>query len=423
MANNTAKTLVAFFDDVCEQVAKETTMAQMVDVDTVPGSTLQNSNNIYWRPVQQQAPEIEGWDLTGQETSIIEQAYPSRLSDPRNDFFQLRVDELRDQRFMERRVRAASGKLSSGLNKRIADLAANTGTLYSESSSAGYDFVAEARTILRERQAYTDMGMSFFFNPRDYQLMGSDLASREDLSGRPETAYGTAAIGKRVAGFDAFEGSYLGNIAARVNATGGTVSADVVEVPQGWIDLGNDVIQNVDYRVGNVSLGVGEGANFQVGDVITFDGVNSLAVMDKIDTGQLMTFRVVAKDGDDLTVYPKPIAADQAGITVEQAAYANISTAIVTGMAVSAVNVNGGRCNTFWANDSIEIINGDAPLEMLNEFDGMKVVSETLDSGVRLYMAYDARLDSLNCRVRLFTWYGLANKDPSRNGNMIYVAP
>ena len=51
----------------------------------------------------------------------------------------------------------------------------------------------------------------------------------------------------------------------------------------------------------------------------------------------------------------------------------------------------------------------------------MKVDSTTLDNGITLYLAYDARLDSLNCRVRLFTWYGLVNKDPSRNGNAIYT--
>ncbi|HEY9814800.1 MAG TPA: P22 phage major capsid protein family protein, partial [Candidatus Obscuribacterales bacterium] len=290
-----------------------------------------------------------------------------------------------------------------------------------ESGDIGYDFVAEGRTILRERQAYTGDGMSYYLNDRTYQVMASDLASREDLSGRPETAYGTAGIGKRVAGFDLFEASYLGSVPAQLNATTGAVATDVVEIPQGFIDLGNDVVQNVDYRVGSVDLGVGEGANFQVGDVITFAGVNSLSVMDKKDTNELMTFRVVAKATDTLTIYPKPIAADQTGITTDQAAYANISTQIVATTVVSKVNVNGGRANSFWANDSISIVNGDAPLDMLNEFDGMKVVSETLDSGVRLYMAYDASLPTLNCRVRLFTWYGLVNRDPSRNGNGIYV--
>jgi len=422
MANETAKTLVTYFDKVCRQFEKDTTMARQVSIDTAEsGAALQNANNIYWRPVEQQAPVKEGWDMTGEEGTIIEQAYPLRLSDPRNDFFQLRVDELRDPRFMERRSMAAANKLSTDQNSRIADLVANTGSLYYESGNAGYDFVAEGRTLLRERQAYTGEGMSYFLNDRTYQVMASDLASREDLSGRPEAAYGTAGIGKRVAGFDLFEASYLGVIPARLNATTGAVEADVVEVPEGFIDLGNDVVQNVDYRVGSVELGTGEGANFQVGDVITFAGVNSLGITDKKDTGQLMTFRVVSKSSDTLTIYPKPIAADQTGITDDQAAYANISTQIVATTVVSKANATGGRANSFWTNDSIEIVNGDAPLDYLSEFDGMKVVSETLDSGVRLYMAYDSKLDTLNCRVRLFTWYGLVNKAPDRNGNAIFV--
>lgn len=420
MANQTAKTLIAYFDKTLEQMNQDTTMSRRVDVDTIDGSALQNANNIYWRNVEQQSPVLNGWDLTGQETGIIEQAYPLQLSDPRNDFVQLRVDELRDQGFMDRRVRASAAKLSSDQNKRIADLVADTGSLFYESATAGFDFVAEADTLMFERQANRDAGASFFLSPRANQVMASDLASRSDLSGKPLTAYEQAMIGKNVAGFDIFRGSYVGNIAARVNATGGTVASDVTEVPEGFTTSGG-TIQNVDYRVGSIPLGVGEGANFQVGDVITVSTVNSVGLMDKRNTGELMTFRVVSKDTDTLNVYPKPIAANQAGITDEQAAYANISTAIASGLTVAAVNTTAGRANSFWADDSICIVNGDAPLDMLNEFDGMKVVSETLDSGVKVYMAYDASLPTLNCRVRLFTWYGLVNKDPSRNGNAVYT--
>src|SRR5690606_15943403 len=143
MANNTAKTIVTFYDSVLEQMNQDTTMARRVDIDTVDGGTLQNANNIYWKTVEQQAPVITGWDMTGQETSIISQAYPLQLSDPRNDFFQLRVDELRDKRHMEQRARASAKKLSSDQNKRIADLVASTGSLYYQSSAAGFDFVAE----------------------------------------------------------------------------------------------------------------------------------------------------------------------------------------------------------------------------------------------------------------------------------------
>ena len=420
MANDTLKTIIAFYDDALKQLNDDFTYASRVDVDSIEPGRLQNANDIYWRNVEQQRPIIEGWDLTGQETGTIEQGYPLQLEDPKNDFMEYRIDDLRDRGFMSRAAMASAKKQNSYLNKRIAEVVANTGTLTYESSSAGFDFVAEADTLMTERGAYRDMGSSFFLNPRTNQVMASDLASRSDLSGRPETAYGTAMIGKNVAGFDLFRAPTYGTIPARVNATGGTVSADVTEVPEGFTTSGGSIV-NVDYRVGAIPLGLGEGANFQVGDVITVSGVNALNVMDKTDTGQLMTFRVVSIDTDTLNVYPKPIAADQAGITDEQAAYANISTAITSGATVAATNVNGGNANSFWANDSICVVNGRQPFEILNEFDGMKVVSETLDNGLDLYMAYDANLATVNARVRLFTRWGLVNKDPARNGNAIYT--
>lgn len=419
MANSTGKILVTLFDEVMKQMDDNDVYTRLVDVDSITPDRMQNASNVFWRTVEQQRPEIEGWDMTGKETGVIEQYYPLTLGLPKNDFISMRVDDLRDKGFMNRAVRSSSSNLQSGLNKRIADLVADTGTLYYESAATGYDFVAEADTTMTERQINRDMGASFFLAPRVAQVMASDLASRDSsLSGMNAETYRRSLINTNIAGFDVWRAPTYGTIPARANATTTTVATDVTEVPRGYTTTGG-VDVNVDYRYGTVALTAG--TNFNAGDVITFAGVNALGIKDKTDTGELMTFRVIAKDTNAITVYPKPIAADQAGITDEQAAYANISTAIVSGMTVSKVNATGGQANSFWSNDSICIVNGDAPLEMLNEFDGMKVVSETLSSGIKLYMAYDANLATLNCRVRLFTWYGLCNKDPSRNGNAIYA--
>lgn len=420
MANQTAKNILALYDETCKQLNDNFVFASQMDVDTQSGVDLQNANNVYWKSVEQQAPIVEGFDLSGETPgNIIEQTYPLNVSAPRNDWFTLRAEELRDRRFMERRAQAAARRLNSDANQRAADLVANTGSLYYESSSAGFDFLAEGNTILRERQAYRDMGTSFFLTPRESQIMSSDLASRTLFpNNRSEEAYASAMIGEKVAGFDrVFEAPTYGNIAA---ASGGTttVASDVVEVPEGFTTVGGS-IQNVDYRFGTVSLD--DASDFAVGDVITFEDVNALGLMDKTDTGQLMTFRVIEKDSDDLTIYPKPIAADQTGITSSEAAYANISTQIVSGLEVSKVNTTGGRANSFWCNDSLSFVNADGNLEVLNEFEGMKVDSQTLDNGIKLYIAYDSNLSTLNCRVRLFTWYGLVNKDPSRNGNAVHV--
>lgn len=419
MANSTGKILVTLFDGVMEQMSKNNAYLSNVETDSIAPDRMQNASNVYWRTVEQQSPVIEGWDMTGNETGIIEQYYPLTLETPKNDFVGMRVDDLRDKGFLQRRTMSSSKKLNSDLNKRIADLVADTGSLYYESSNTGYNFVAEADTIMTERQCARDMGATFMFNPRTAQIMSNDLASRDSsLSDINKKAYESGMINPNIAGFKTYRSATYGSVVTALNATTTTVSGDVTEVPEGYTTTGG-VNVNVDYRYGVIPFTAV--TNFQVGDVITIGGVNALGLMDKVDTGELMTFRIISIDSLNVTVYPKPIAADQAGITDAQAAYANISTSIDSGDTITKVNTTGGQANSFWADDSICVVSGDAPLELLNEFDGMKVVSETLDNGVKLYMAYDARLDTLQARVRLFTWYGLCNKDPSRNGNAIYA--
>lgn len=419
MALSSGKIIATFYDKALKALEEQDAMSNLVEVDSIAMDTMQNTTDQYWRNVEQQAPVIVGRDLTGQQTDVIEQVYPLTVSAPRNDFFELNVSQLRDEGFMDRRAKAAAKKLSSDLNKQIADEVAAKGSLYYESSSVDFDFVAEADAILDERQAYRDDGSSFFLNSRANQQMAGNLASRTLYpSNRSEMAYAKNQVGENVAGFDMYRASFAGNIAPALNATTTTVSTDVVDVPAGQHTVGGTLV-NLDYRYGTIPFTAV--TNFQVGDVITVAGVNSLGVMDKSDTGELMTFRIIDISGTDVTVYPKPIAADQAGITAAEAAYANISTSIDSGDVISKVNVAGGKVNSFWANDSICVVNGREPLELLGEFAGMKVERETMSNGVDLYIAYDASIDTLNAKIRLFTRYGVVNKDPSRNGNAIYA--
>ena len=419
MALSSGKIIATFFDKALKELEEQDAMSKLVEVDSISMDTMQNTSDQYWRNVEQQAPVIVGRDLTGLATDVIEQVYPLTVSAPRNDFFELNVSQLRDEGFMDRRAKAAAKKLSSDLNKQIADTVAAQGSLYYETGTVDFDFVAEADAILDERQAYRDDGASFFLNSRTNQAMAGNLASRTLYpSNRSEEAYKKNMVGENVAGFDMYRASFAGNVAAALNATTTTVSADVVDVPAGQHTVGGTLV-NLDYRFGTIPFTAV--TNFQVGDVITFAGVNSLGVMDKSDTGELMTFKIIAIDTLDVTVYPKPVAADQAAITDAQAAYANISTSIDSGATISKVNVAGGKVNSFWANDSICVVNGREPLELLGEFAGMKVERETMSNGVDLYIAYDASLSTLNAQIRLFTRYGIVNKDPSRNGNAIYV--
>ena len=181
------------------------------------------------------------------------------------------------------------------------------------------------------------------------------------------------------------------------------------------------VVTNIDYRT--FSFDVVSGAGYAVGDVVKFSNagtdVESLALSDKSATGQPMTFKIVGVATNTLTIYPKPIALDDAALSTLEKAYANINTQITSGATVVKLNTWAGskKANQFWCKDSIEVTGGDAPVELLSSFGGMRVISDTMSNGQRMYMAYDGNIDTLTFKCRLFTWYGITNKNPSANGN------
>jgi hypothetical protein len=404
------------FDMVTEQFEAQDQMSKLVGHYDMTGANAQNSNNVEWRQVEQQAPVQSGWEFADSAFGdVLELSYPTVLGTPRNDLFKLRADDFRNRQFMDRRAAAAAQRLSADQNARIASLVSNTGSLFYRATTAGYDFIKTADTILRERQAYVGAGQSFFVNDRDAQRVSADLAGRQTLTKIAEDAYTKGLMFKNTAGFDIYESSYLGSLAGGALA-GVTVTSAVSQAPvANFVSAG--ITLPVDYRISdNIAL-TGTITNLVVGDRISFSGVNAVGLQDKTNTGTLMTFTVVEKSGANIKVYPRPVAVNDPALTPAQAAYANINTQIAAGATVTKLNSDAiARNNVFWANDSVEIVDGDIPFELLGQLDGMEVMSSTLSSGTKLYIAYQGRIDDLTLRCRLFTWNDVVNIDPSRNG-------
>ena len=447
MALNTAKAVEVMFENALETFDTQTQMLDLIDVFTPNSGDLQNTgNNTIWRPVQQHAPVKEGWTIYDQGDApaptpenpnpsefgnVIELYYPSTLGNPLNDAFTLRADNLRDMSFWERRGVQSGKRQSSYLNNKLADLIVTQGAIYQNVSSAmnGYDFIGNAQTILNERQVASDE-RTFVLNERDRQMYAADLAQRGTLSGRPEDSYRTGMIGSEVAQFDVYSGSYIPRISGSTVAITATVDGNVDNRPIGFQLRADQSYGNVDYREGSVTVSTGGGAQFAVGDRITFTnsgvGVQSIGLDDKTVSGQPMTFVVRQIVGDVLTVYPKPIALTQIPnnaddpFTPEQASFANTDTQILDGATITRLNnFTSQPANIFWAKDSIEIIGGDAPITLLSEFAGQKVISSSLKSGLNMYMAYDGNINDLTFKCRIFTWWGLVNKNPMANGVLV----
>lgn len=424
MANlSTAQSVEVLFEKALETYEHQMQMLDLVDVFTPDPAAFQNSSNIIWRPKQQHAPIKEGWDLSNMFGDVIEEYYPATLETPRNDAFQLRADDLRDMRFWERRGIQSGMQQATFLNQNLAELVAEQGSLFYRSTTTnGYEFVGQAQTLLNERQVSADM-RCFVLNERDRLVYATELADRETLQGRPEMAYSTGLIGRNVADFDVYSGSYLPTLAG--GATPDTaVNGNQSFEPEGTTTVGAATV-NVDYRVARIP--VDSNASYNVGDKIKFTNttgtplgdVRAIGLADKTDTGQAMTFTVVAKPTGTtmLDIYPKPIANDDSSLDAEQKAVSNINTTIKDDATVTRLNTDASaRVNIFWAKDSIEVVGGDAPIELLAEFGGQQVISSTMSNGQKMYLAYDGDIDTLTFKCRLFTWWGLTNKNPMANG-------
>lgn len=416
---DSGKIAEVLFENVLETYEEQNQLIDKTDVFTPDAGTMQNSDNVIWRPVEQHAPILEGFDLDGQEQGIIEETYPAVLGEPKNDFVQQRIDQMRDMRFWERRGQASGRQQATELNSSIANLIRNSGSLhYRSDATSGFDFISEGQAILNERQGkHTDR--CFILNDRDTQRFAQDLAGRQTVRGRPEDTWKNGQIGSGVAEFDLYTGSYLPNVLGGA-ASAATTAAASFKPEGGSVDPLTKAVTNVDYR--SAALAVDDSSVFEIGDKVTISNggtpINSLGVSDKTNTGQAMTFTVAAlPNGTSITLWPKPIALDDGLLNVTEKAYANVDTTVTSGATIDRINTDASaRSNLFYDKDAIEVIGGNVPMELMQQYNGMKVIQETMSNGLNMYMVYDANMVNMNLRYRLFTWYGLTMKDPSRAG-------
>lgn len=394
-------------------------MLDKVSVFTPGAGTMQLSGNFIWRNVQQHAPVISGWDLSGQETGIIQETYPAVLGTPTNDYVELRIDDMRDEIFWQDRGKQSGMRQASYLNSSIASAMALQGSLYVRSNTtSGYNFVSAGQTVQNERQS--PKGQRYFMlNDRDNNFFSQDLAGRQTLQGRPADTWNTGQIGQNVAEYDVYVGSFLPNLTGG-QSPNATVTGTQSFAPEGGtVDPSTGVVTNVDYR--SATIPISNATLYNVGDKIGFSnsGIDVFAVGldDKVNTNVQMTFTIVAKSGNNITIYPKPIALNDPALDTVELAYANINTRILNGAVVERLNLGSSqKTNLFWNKDAVEVLGGTIPAELFKQFSGKKVIYETMKNGLTMYVIYDSNISTMAVKFRIFTWWGFTVRNPQAVG-------
>lgn len=419
--SQTTQIVEVLLENALETYESQQDMLPMTNFLSPDGEKLQISSNVVWRPVQQHAPIIEGFDISGQEQDIIEEAYPAILGTPQNDFIVQRADQVRDLQYWKRRGEQSGRRQASNLNQQIVQaMFLQSSLFYTSTATSGYPFIGQAQAIMNERQGYENMRY-FMLNDRDTLTFAEDLAARQTLQGRPEEAWKKGQIGQNVAGFDVYTGSFLPNLVGGASPDTTVTGAQSFKPEGGTVNATTRVVTNVDYR--EAVIPVTASASYNVGDKIKFvntgtGDVLAVGLDDKTNTNQAMTFTIIAKPtGTSITIFPKPIAVDDGALTTLEKAYANINTVITNLSVVTRLNTAAtNKVNLFWDKDAVEVLGGNIPAELFKQFDGMKVASTTMSNGQQMYILYDGDIATLNFRFRIFTWFGITIPDPSRCG-------
>ncbi|MDM3281812.1 coat protein [Citrobacter sp. Ce104] len=399
-------------DEIIETVQNLTPMASKTSKYTPPAASMQRSSNTVWMPVEQEAPTQTGWDLTNKQTNVLELSVKCNMGDPDNDFFQLRADDLRDERSYRRRIQASAKKLANNIETAIAKQATEMGSLVVHDARSigpatgltGWDFLSSAEELMFARELNRDMGISYFLNPSDYRKAGRDLTAGDIFGRVPEDAYHNGTIQRQVAGFDDVLRSPKLPTVVGSTVTGVTVTGAQKFKPQAFTTDTDGNNENVDNRVATVVVSSTTG--LKRGDKISFAGVKYLSQMAKnvlTDDATFSITRVI--DGTHIEITPKPVALDDATLTAEEKAYANVNTSLAASAPVTLLNVATTTANIGWADDSIRLLS--QPIPVTHElFAGMKTQTFSIPGvGINGIFATQGDINTLTGLCRIAVWY------------------
>ncbi|MDA3463488.1 P22 phage major capsid protein family protein [Acinetobacter sp. AOR41_HL] len=411
MSNSFSKEERVAFEEMLEGFQDQLVLSKLVNKYRMSDVEAERSNNTIWRPMPYIATSYDGMDQTGNFKDKTQLSVPATIGYKKSSPWILDAQELRDQLQENRLGDAAKQKLASDINVAVTKVASLQGTLVVKRTGAatGFDDVALADAIMNE-QGIPMNDRRIALATRDYNSMAGDLAKRQNVVGKVQTAYDRAYIGD-VAGFDAFKLDYSERLGA-ATATGVTIgAANQFYVPKATSTAATGEVGNVDNRYQTITVAVTGGA-LKEGDAFTITGVESVHQITKQATGQLKTFRVVKVNSPTSVVISPPIISAQGGSEAEKQ-YQNVSATPANGAVITMLNTATAYANPFWHRDAIELIPARYAVPTNA---GAAVMRATTDQGIELVFQKQYDINTMKTKYRLDTMFGVVMVNPEMAG-------
>lgn len=404
MANALAKDLELMFESFVEAydagcvVSKE---AAQYYPDPV---SMQRAGDTFYKQQNYNAAVVTGLDISASSASdIIQRMVPSVFRTPDNVKFTLDAKELRDPEHKTKMGKASGLRLAAEIDKNLyATVAAQAAVVVKKVSTLTWDDAATAEALLLSRGLAQGVDRKMFLNAWDYKDIAKDLGNRAYMGDLSKDAYERSRV-PDIAGFRTFRTDNQAVLAAAGTLTSTTVSGNQSFTPTAMTSNLPTDNRQMTLVVAGANI-----ANSKVGDSFTIAGVNACHNIDKSDTGQLMTFRILSGQGTaNLVISPAIIITGP---------HQNCTAQAATGAALVFLNTVSKPVNAFWADGAVELAYGKMsfPSDM-----GAQVMTATTKQGVPLLMAY--AFDAMKGLVsgRCTTLYAATVLDPEQTGIII----
>jgi hypothetical protein len=376
-----------------------------------------------WRPqpyIMTSATTIPGNPITFTDKTQL--TVPASITTVKTSAWAMNSVELRDALQEGRLAAGANQKLASDINVALMQAASGLGSLVVpiQTPAGSFDDIALCDTLMNETGVMGD-NRYLSLSSRSYNgLAGNVVGSTRSFgqNNRSDKAFERAYVGM-VSSFDTYKQDYAlrltGNTQVVGAATIATNGAQANFVPKAT-DTSVAGVLNVDNRFQTVA--VNTGSLFNVGDAFTIEGIEAVHLITKQPTGQPKTFRVVAIAGNNVTITPPIISADNAP-TEAELQYKNCERA-GSGLAAAQVtflNTVTADLNCFWHKSAIEILPGRLAIP---ENAGVAVMRATTDQGIEVVMQKQFDLPTSTTRFRLDVLFGTAVLNTEMVGVLLF---
>lgn len=406
MSNALAKDLEMMFEDYVEGYDAACVISMEAETGFSNVTDMQRAGDTFYKRQNLMASVVNGLDISGSTpTDVIDRFVPTVYRSPDNVLFYLDAKEMRDPVYKQQMGKAAAQRLAAEIDKNIySTVSAQASIFVKKTGAIAWDDFSTAEALMVSRGIVNPMKKAFL-NPFDYAVIAKDLGNKAYMGDWSKSAYERSQV-PDIAGFRTFRTDNVSNVTVT-----GTVSGTTIKGAQSHTVTAMTGDVPTDNRRMTLLVQGANVANIKAGDAFAIPGVNAVHMVDKSDTGQLMTFRVItstASSSDrNLVITPAIVASGP---------YQNVTVAAPDTAPLVFLNTATKPSNPFWAQGAVTLDYGRLAFPT---GEGANVMTATTKQGVPLIMAYQFNSLTGKTSCRFTTLYATTVLDPEKCGVVV----